>query len=265
VAASQEQHQLAVEQQDLRRSVLAILKGLTGEERKYLISHNFERPGGSSEQAAGPQSNCGSLDSWDHVSLKSLDFEDAVEDAMAQSISSLNSQLSMLSASGDKCFLAGTLLQDTDGNWVPVCGLQTSSLVRSTWDRDPVEVTYIKKWEEETRDLVELRAVDASLEVTGDHRVMKYVGGNLEAHPARSARPGDDIALSSSGKATLVGVAFSRRKVHVVQIGFFPDLPVGALPPIPPATDSILTKGSRPRRRRGHKAMAVHDTDDECR
>lgn len=170
--------------------------------------------------------------------------------------SSCCSSLSMVSAAGqsERCFVQGQLIQKSSGEWINVENLKRYDYVSGLHGHvrvmaiDPVEGSEAK---------IEVRAGGMKLATTSSHRYMVIRGGRIEAAPASSLRPGDDVTTLWSGIQPVTEIRSFRDDCDVFRVLFHPDEPVVAL-----SADGIYTKGHRlkPQNRRGggcHKRSQV--------
>jgi hypothetical protein len=137
-----------------------------------------------------------------------------------------------------RCFIKDTLLKTLNNQLVPAQQLQLYAQVCSS-EGQALRVRGIEVHLPEEREIVELRAGEASLTVTGSHRVMVQHNGEVKTSFAEMLQEGDEV-VCMGGAHRLDVVRKYTRCVEVVEIVFDPDDPVEAflLPPT-----SILTKG----------------------
>jgi len=137
-----------------------------------------------------------------------------------------------------RCFLKDTLLKTLSHHLVPVQCLELHAQVCSSIGH-PLRVMMIKVHPEKDQQVVELRAGDASLTVTGSHRVMVLRSGAPQATYADELQPGDRVLCIGGSRELEVARKYTRKTV-IAEVVFDPDDAVEAF--LLPA-NTILTKG----------------------
>lgn len=130
------------------------------------------------------------------------------------------------------------MLKTLSHHLVPVQCLELHAQVCSCTGY-PLRVMMIKVHPEMVQQVVELRAGDGSLTVTGSHRVMVMRSGAQQTAYADELQPGD-LVLCTGGSRELEVARKYTMKTEIVEIVFDPDDAVEAF--LLPAS-TILTKG----------------------
>lgn len=188
-------------------------------------------------------SNVGGQAVFDHSSSRSL------TDVFLSSRSSSNSCISSVVSAGareGKCFLEGTLLKDMSGRLVPVEQLKVFDTLCAA-NKQPIRVMSMIG-HIGPHEIVSLVVDDIFLSVTASHRVVIKRGRELIAAPARSLRLGDDIACGRSVRKITQEPQLGSSPLAAFELGFDQDESIETFCSLP--SDAVLTRGSRPRRRR---------------
>ncbi|CAE8615168.1 unnamed protein product, partial [Polarella glacialis] len=163
-------------------------------------------------------------------------------------------------ASGAKCFPKGTFFRSAvDGEWIEATKLEQFVRVLSATGA-LVTAMQVIRHQEEVRDLVTVATEQATLTVTVDHRVMVRRGAHMVTLCASMLRTSDHVYIADGVAVRVKSLLSERKPVEVVEVYFYPDLPVASFQ-APPA--SILSKGAevtRPSiRRSGKRPRLVRD------
>merc|ERR1711879_619839 len=119
------------------------------------------------------------------------------------------------------CFLKDTLLKTLSHHLVPVQCLELHAQVCSS-SGNPLRVMMITVHPKEEQHVVEMRAGDASLTVTGSHRVMVQRGGVQETRYADDLQPRDHVLCVGSARELEVVRKYTM-ETEIVEIVFDPD------------------------------------------
>ena len=137
-------------------------------------------------------------------SCSNVGARDAVRDDIVagSEVSNAPSSISVLSnlEDGPKCFVRGTLLPAASGHMVRVECLEQGSPICSA--RDPqssLRVKKVQRHDNETVDLVQIEAGEASIVVTGTHRVVMETG---PPRPANEVKKGSKVCITGGAAAS---------------------------------------------------------------
>lgn len=181
--------------------------------------------------------------------------------AVAESTSSV-SRASLFSTSSpeERCFIAGTFLQDVHGVLVPVEHLSQFDVI-CAHDKRPLRITRMSE-HEGPHNVVSFQAGDARLCVTPSHRVMVLRGGEQVSAPASSLRVGDDVVCGEGVRRLVESPITSIMDISAFELAFDPDAAVETFCDI----QSVLTMGRHPPRARRHgrhtDRLSFPDTED---
>ena len=136
-----------------------------------------------------------------------------------------------------RCFLSAHLFKMADSEHLVAASLLTKHSRVLASDGTQVEVA-CKPETYEVEKVIEIRAGQASLEVTPEHRVPIRRGVQQFDVPAKQLQEGDSVLVGNEFVALIKAVEL-HKKVTVVKLTFNPDKPVGVQTCVP----AIGTKG----------------------
>ena len=181
------------------------------------------------------------------------------------SFETATSGLSMLSADGPRCLLAGTVLPCSPVHYKSVEAFSEGDIVVSS-DATLLTITSIKVHAENPQPCVTLCSGDITNCFSESHRVSIQRAGKQQAVKASTLRPGDDVFISGGATQKLSTVTHFIQTCPVYELTLHPDLPIESynMP-----HGSILTHGRgmrrshRPPLPRGELNATIPDTESE--
>jgi hypothetical protein len=149
--------------------------------------------------------------------------------------------MSIISAAGPvKCFVKGTTFRCPNATFVPVEEVEQHEILIAA-SGAAVEVVSVKCHDPEDVNLMWLRAGDAHLIVTSDHRIVVPRGAGQQTIPANHLRVGD-LVMCAGGERTLDEAEEMLVHTSIYEVSFQPDI---AIETYFLFDDAVLTKGAR--------------------